>query len=838
MILSKNVRCFGAAFITATALLGVGHAQAADAPVPSGAHPRLFMTADDLATFTANAQSSSTVTASIIAKCQDTIANPTSYTMRNGADSDVWPGAAMSCALAYLVTQKQQYLTQALTYWQTALNDDQTMGDNLGCVAGVSTNWQSWNLSPPAPPVLITITHDTGYSLRWYGPYLSLTYDWLYNAPGVSESLRAQTRTCLTNWMDYYSMSGYLHDVPGANYNAGFILGKTLAAIAIGNDGGADGHLWTQSIHTTFEQLLVGMGLSGSTGGIGDPAGIMVGGDWGSWQYGPLSIIEYALAARVMEENGVPQPEMDSWTNSLIVRNVYGTLPEGDSQFAGNGDFDSPNIYQDLSGNQVDAVLAGPSSDQAAGWALSMKQQASLKGSYIWNAIAELRTGVTPQDYRTQTPVPPLWYVARGTGNMYARSSWDASAFWSVFMSGGANGDHPHFAASNLIFSRGGDHLIVDPSNYGEPSTFETNAVTAEASVDVGSYYQTQSPFGTASLPWARGTSDGVYAARSDFAHMFDFDGTPSDITYAHREWVFFPEGEMVTIDRVHTSANSRSMYLTFHTNTHTDTSSLKIDNNTGIASGTVGDSLLAIHPVLLSGGTASISQPPVGTCMVANCSYPCGACNASRFLVDEYSIKVPGSWAVAIHAFDGLGTGEALAEVDSINDDNIDPAPKQNTGVIGASVYRSSKRNYVVASSAQDGASSATMTYGIPGDSAARHIVFDAPEDSTGSSVVTAVVAGSRCTVSITAGTGFAGHPLMFQVAAAADGCAVTEDTNVPAGTPPPGGGVTAHPPGSGGGSSGGCKCVLSGTTETSAGLALVLAVLSLAIVGRRRRR
>ena len=51
---------------------------------------------------------------------------------------------------------------------------------------------------------------------------------------------------------------------------------------------------------------------------------------------------------------------------------------------------------------------------------------------------------------------------------------------------------------------------------------------------------------------------------------------------------------------------------------------------------------------------------------------------------------------------------------------------------------------------------------------------------------------AGNRCTLTITAGTGFAGHPLMFAVSTAADGCTVTEDTDVSDGVVPPGGGVT----------------------------------------------
>jgi hypothetical protein len=201
---------------------------------------------------------------------------PTTTPRAGGADGDTWPASALACAFAYLTTQQAKYLTQAILYWKAALNDDQNIGDALGCtVANDSYDWKTnWKGSSPAPPILITITHDTGYPMRWYGPDVALTYDWLYSAPGIDEALRAQTRACLTAWVDYYTASGYHHDEAGANYNAGFVLGKTMAAIAIGNDGNADGHLWTETLHDVFGTLLIGKGLAGSATGVGTHGGL------------------------------------------------------------------------------------------------------------------------------------------------------------------------------------------------------------------------------------------------------------------------------------------------------------------------------------------------------------------------------------------------------------------------------------------------------------------------------------------------------------------------------------------------------------------------------------
>jgi MYXO-CTERM domain-containing protein len=825
------------------AFFGWSSPAAAVPPTPSGGHPRLLMGSARLAAYQANASAKNTAAQSLVARCQETIDQPTYYTGRGGADGDNWPGAAVACAFAYLATQNGSFLTQAIKYWNAALADDQTLGDGKGCVAGVDTDWKTWAAggSGSAPPVILTVTHDTGYPMRWYGPYLALTYDWLHDAPGVDEALRAHTRTCLTNWVDYYTQKGYHHDEPGANYNAGYVIGKTLTAIAFGGENGSDGdRLWAEAVNEVFGTLLIADGLAGAQDPVGQPAGVLVGGDWGEgWQYGPLSVLEYAAAARAMEEAGAPLPEMDAWTNSLIVRFVHATVPGGDGMFNSNGDLDAEEIYPSPSVNQLDAVLLGPSSDQAAAWATFEKQGRGARGSLVWNALAEART-VTAADYRAQTPAAPLWYLARGTRTVFGRTAWDASAYWGVFSSPPqVVSDHHHFCAGNFVFSRGADHLIVDPSNYGEPGTLATNAPSVDSDRVTGDYAPSQTPWSQAELLWARGTASGVYAARGDYAKAFNFSSNPSDITYARRDFVMLPEGEVVIIDRAATKDASHKLYVNFHVNTG---GGLQLGG--GAASGRVGNSQVAIHPVLLPGGSPAITQPPVNN----DYNYPCGNCKEGRFAVDNYGVEIPGPWAAAIHVIDGFGAGETLPAVGSMGDDNYDPAPKQNGAVIGAAIYRSSKQSYVLASSAANGAAGASLTYSVPGGGAGRHVVFDAPEQSDGQSTVTATPAGDRCAITIVAGPGTAGRPLMFSVGTAAGGCAVSEDTDIPPGVEPPGGGVmptgasgggggaggSIGGGGSTGGSSGGCGCALGrGSGASGAGLL----VLGLLLLGRRRR-
>src|SRR5689334_11938588 len=108
------------------------------------------MSGTNVAAFAKNASMSGTA-AELVAACQDTIDNPGDYATRGGSDGDYWPGSAMRCAFAYMATQDAAYLTQAIKYWRASLDDDQDIGDGLGCVAGVATDWQSWDGSPPAP---------------------------------------------------------------------------------------------------------------------------------------------------------------------------------------------------------------------------------------------------------------------------------------------------------------------------------------------------------------------------------------------------------------------------------------------------------------------------------------------------------------------------------------------------------------------------------------------------------------------------------------------------------------------------------------------------------------
>jgi MYXO-CTERM domain-containing protein len=469
--------------------------------------------------------------------------------------------------------------------------------------------------------------------------------------------------------------------------------------------------------------------------------------------------------------------------------------------------------------------MAGPADDDSAGFAafLHANVVTAKDENPVYEALAEAR-GAKPADF-TSAP-RAAFYVASGTHKVYARSGWDDKAFWAAFTSGPKiDVDHQHLDASNFVFSRGADAILADPSPYGSLSTLTGNAISVDSRTVQNDYRPSQSPYSRASLPWSRGTEGGVVAARADVASAFADDSGSSDVPFARRDWVFLPEGEIVTIDRVRTDAPTRKSYLRFRS-----PGAFALDGKTATAQ--VGGSKLVLHAVTLSGGAPATRR------LTGNANDPCdgvafGVCDAARFDAGEYSVALPGPSALAVHVLDGIGADETPAEALEIGD----PA------VVGASVTRGSARTFVVASSAKDGVAGASLAYKASGDRPARHVVFDAPEDASGKSHIVAKGDGGNCAITITAGGGdgaFDGRPLVFQLGAA-PGCAITEDKGAlpdapPSPGAPSGGGAGTSPEGAENPSSHGCACRAQ-PSETDSGGFLAIAGLVYVTVRSRRR-
>ncbi len=803
--------------VASTLVMTAGLASSASAApsAPAGAHPRIWLTAPTMTALHANVAKSGSAASAVVAECQHVVDRPGDYdhAIYEGYG---WAYASASCGMAWQLTKNPAFATAGLRMFKALLEDFTVVGDGAGGASAV--------------------THDAGYGMRYFASFSALAYDWFHDAPGA-DALLPQARGLFKTWVEWYEANGYLKSAPGSNYQAGYLFAKTMIGVAAsGEDDGSAATYFGQVVDQMFAQQIVAKGVTG--------AGALVGGDWPEgWEYGPLCTMEYAMSARALEEQGAPQPALKSWLHDLVVNYHYSLTPDKAGFYAG-GDYGTAIINATPSPQPLTAAVAGFGNDEAAGWAQFVRPLAAPAHdlNLVYDALAEAR-GAAAKSFNA-TPRSPF-YVATGTRKLYARSSWDKDAFWAVFVSAPRFAvDHQHLDASTFVLSRGSDSLVVDPSPYGSLSTLTTNALSVDSLTVQENYRPSQSPYSRAELAWARGTKGGVVAGRAALEGAFADPQGNSDVPFARRDWVFLPEGEIVAIDRVRTDDPARKTYLRFRS-----PSSFSLDGS-NVATATVGASRLVVHPVTLSGSSVpavrSIKGDPGAPCDGDNF----GVCTAARFDSGEYAVTLPGPTMLAVHVLDALGTAEAAAEAIAITD----------SALVGARVTRGGVRSFVVASSAKDGKPGATLAYSAAGDRAARHVVFDAPEDANGASDVTTRVVGETCAVSITAGTGpsaFVGRPLVFSVASAKDGCATAVDASPPpttdgGGPSPQGADASAPDPnplgGPAGGSDGGVGSGANGAgangtnnggggcnvpPRTDGGLAaLFLATLSLLVV------
>src|SRR5579862_10056317 len=172
----------------------------ASAAAPGGRHPRIWLDSTTLSSLRAQQGSPSTGAARLIALCLDARANPTNYA-DPGYQGFSWANTLSACALSYQITQNPSDAQTALIYFNHLLDDDPVAGRNQGGDQ--------------------VVQHDDGYGMRTFGVYAPLAYDWLHDAPGMTETLRGHARDRFAAWTSWYAASGYLAHTPGSNYECG-----------------------------------------------------------------------------------------------------------------------------------------------------------------------------------------------------------------------------------------------------------------------------------------------------------------------------------------------------------------------------------------------------------------------------------------------------------------------------------------------------------------------------------------------------------------------------------------------------------------------------------------
>jgi hypothetical protein len=591
-------------------------------PEPNDAHPRLFAEQGVAEALAEIGRQRGSFVYRTIERCRQIAAEPQRFATDGYMGLD-WAQYLQACLVAHRATGEKRFGDMALVYFKALIDDLKNVGDGAGGDAAAR--------------------RDSGFAMRALGPNAALAYDWLHDYDGVDEALRARARQRFKAWTDWYLDHGYRARSPGTNYQAGYLFAATLIATAQGSEAGPDGAaLWNHVVENLFRRdMLPAM----------DGDGILVGGDWGEgWQYGPLSIAEYSLAARALQRYGLDATPFAAWLESVVMRHVYAMLPGSRAQTFVLGDTQSEQPHLDVRAETLAAVVAGPATAEVRGWAEAEMRRLGLydegDGFPLFRSLAEA-TRTIPVDV-ARAELPPL-YLAQGTGALYVRFSWSDSSVWfTALCSPVRDVDHMHPNAGNFVLSRGDDDVIVDPSPYGTLSTLTSNAPTVRSNGLPEEYKPSQAY-------WGGGTEfafirhlrpSGILAARCDYAQQYRIQDRPSDVPFAQRDFVAVPANEgrdaaLVVLDRATTPGPSNELNIRFRT----------LASMTASAegySGEVGATRMVIHSLAVTPGSRDLRSLPGSTCFVAG--YTRGGCDAARFPVHEYRVQLAGPKAAAVH--------------------------------------------------------------------------------------------------------------------------------------------------------------------------------------------
>jgi len=742
-------------------------------PEPSGPHPRMLLDKELQAAWKTQAQDQRGPVVGAIALCTSGQTDAHDRGLYQGAE---WSRVLQACLVAWVATTDPQHAKTAIKFFSALLDDKERIGDGGGGETAVQ--------------------RDSGYVIRNIGPYTALAYDWLHGAPGMTPALRLHARERWAAWLTWYREKGYRARVPGSNYQAGFLAAATMIAIAQGGEAAEQSgdkvwafvadELWAKDMAAAFA-----------------PGGILDGGDWPEgWQYGPLAVAHYSVAARIARRAGIKVDGVEAWLASVLRRHVHGLSP-GERVYVGQDtEHEQANIAPHVL--TLNAVALGDAAAEDRRWARGELARLKLvdKDYFLYDALA----GVGDRAARLPRPEWPTWYATAATGTVFARTRWDERGIWLVAeCPRGIAVDHRHPKAGNFVLSRGVDDVIVDPSPYGSASTLTSNAPAVASAILPADYTPSQGSWSKATTwGWATQTKSGVVALRCDYADSFRLKEKDGDVAMATRDLVLLPDSQgtdaaLVVIDRATTGVAERGMNLRFRV-----AGGLTLDGELG--SKTVGATKLTITSVAKTSGRPVIGRTAHSKCYTKG--IPKGTCDAARFEASDYRLELTGPEPSATHV---IGVTDAAGKP-------IASTPLSGKGWTGVRI--TSPREAVVVWPTGE-----TLSYQAP---PGTHVILDAPQ-LAGMATIAATRAGDACSVTVTPGGATPARPAIVTLDAA---CAVVVDpasasVTSAAGTRPPAiksSGVRTQRSG----------CCGAQTTPSSP---IALAVIVIGIVVRRRR-
>ena len=565
------------------------------------AHPRIVLDAKLRAEWKRQSTLAHGPVVGAIALCED--ARTTHEHDKAVYQGSEWSKVLQACLVAWAATDKADDAKTAIRFMTALLDDLDDLGDHKGGDEAAR--------------------RDSGYAIRNLGPYPAIAYDWLYDQ--LPAELRERAPKRFAAWLDWFLAKGYRARNPGSNYQAGYLLTATLAAIATDDP----------KLKTFVADELWGKDMAAALA----PKGILDGGDWPEgWQYGPLSVAEYALAMRAARGAGIAVPGAEAWLHALLQHHVYALSPADGVYPSGDAEDAPPNLPPSVL--TLDAIALGDATPDDRKYALGELNRLKLadRDYLLYDALAVIGPHATvPRE------TWPTWYEAPGTSTVFARTRWDDQAIWFVMQCSRAlETDHRHPDAGNFVLSRGRDDVIVDPSPYGSQSTLTSNAPTVASAHLPEDYIPSQAFWGKqTSWDFKTQTKSGVIAGRCDYSDQFVMQEQKTDVPDALRDLIVVPfddgkDATVIVIDRATTTSAKRKMVLNFHAPGGIGTN----------GAATVGGSRLQIIAVGAPGAVSYIRSTE-RDCFKGQKR---GSCDASRFDSTSYRAVIDGPRAEAIH--------------------------------------------------------------------------------------------------------------------------------------------------------------------------------------------
>jgi hypothetical protein len=752
----------------------------------AGRAPTLYLTSAVLQSLQARAASGDAAWVTLKAKC-DKLATGTMNSPTEDAypDSGVGQGyqgsdylaPMMNLGLCYRVTQTSDP-TSAAKY--------ATAGNAL--LNAVATPVASGGEDPST---------DDGYGIRFFGTTMAIGYDWLY--PALTATTKAAVITSLNLWIDWYDANGFSRTEPVGNYFVGYLLAKTTAAIATSGDNAkADGY-WTD----------VQSHLWGTLAQPAFTAGVKGGGWPEGWEYGALSVREFAqFMLAVKTGKGIDLSASLGFVADEAAYATYfawpslkhvddeGTIHSGTSMAPPGEMIGALAAMLDGAGNTYAPIARQFAQDVASTSSIALDE---------WEQFMFWDSSRPTMAYTAQAPS----YVAKGPGQLAVRSTWDKTAVWAAFSSG------PYIDAPDSgeqLYNQGGfsivqgDQPIVCNATGWLPQVADT---TGENYVydDLSNGRRLANTFYVTDSANSNSPGQSAVAAPDSSAHLERYEeggvfvrarGANIEgqykagvVTQYMRDFVYFRPGTFVVYDRTAVKTGSDDQWMSFHvpgTPTPASTADASQKRYDIIASGST---LGSIRTLLPKGSSPSVVALPPG----------------HVWRLEDHASAAAQTW---LHVITVGGTVPEQTRL-STADGNVLAG-----NMVGVHVQGTRNQVVLFAGDPAGTATTSAVKYVVKQTADADHVLTDMTPSATGYSV-TATSANGALTIDVEPGGTYAvtgGGNLSFSVGASGTVQATAIPVLQSGTTTTPGGGTTT---GTGTGSGSGTSAT-GGSEESTA--------------------